>query len=128
MSDPHEEISLDQGSYRHLSKARRKIRHVEGFEAPVRDELLHDLGKVADEIVRLRSYISSFEDNAKWLLQSADWVNEYSRDSVMDYEVPPKSLFEKIFGGILVNRRHLERSIRILQRIEESRREGRISR
>lgn len=128
MGDTQEESPSTEGSYERLSKAKRIIRHVDGIEAHVREELLHDLGKVADEIVRLRLYISSLENNAKSLLQSVDWANEYAGDKVVDYKPPTQSMFEKLFGGILVNRRHLEAAIRILKRIEESRREERIGR
>lgn len=129
MSDFDEESQQDEGSFSHLSTVRLKIRSMDSIEDSVRDEILHDLGKVADEIVRYRMYLKSLESNLKSLLGSGDLINQYTLENdVMNCQIAEKSLFEKFFGGILVNRRHFERAIALLQRTEESRREGRIGR
>ncbi|HDY95197.1 hypothetical protein LCGC14_0105800 [marine sediment metagenome] len=127
MGDFDDQGHKDEVSFSHLSTVRRKIRSMDSIEASVRDEILHDLGKVAEEIVRYQRYLSSLETNLKSFLGSGDLVSPSALENdVMDCQIAEKSLFEKLFGGILVNRRHFERALALLQRTEESRREGRI--
>lgn len=119
MSNFSEKSQRDEGSLGYLKNVRVRIRRMDTIEVSIRDEILHDLKEVANEIVHYRSHIRSLESNLESFLKSGGFIDEYTlKKDVTNYKIAEKSLFENLFGGILVNRRHFERAVRLLQRKE----------
>lgn len=125
MSEPHEEKSNGKPRLPNVTRLRRAIKKDESIHEDVREEMLQDLDKLVNEVLRSRSIISSIERLLWWFLRDAGWANESSKDAT-ECDEGKKSPSEHLLGGILVRRMWFQSALRELQGLERSRREGRI--